>query len=185
MRYEPLRMMSLHDAGMIRWKAGWHAAAAANFAEMVRVVDGEQGTLNYYWAGEFFERTGDLARALAYYQAGLAEEAPCCTRALRLAGLVRVFEALGKDDSAAHAAAGHDSLVSDWTPLEHPLLPRFLARKGRTPEAVELAARWADRQLRNGNVEGAALATLEVADLSLAAGHPADALAAAKALDLA
>src|SRR5439155_1753155 len=63
MRYEPLRMMSLHDAGMIRWKAGWHAAAAANFAEMVRVVDDEQNVANYYWAGEYFERTGDLARA--------------------------------------------------------------------------------------------------------------------------
>lgn len=183
MRYEPLRMMSLHDAGMIRWKAGWHAAAAANFAEMVRVVDEEQRAADYYWAGEYFERTGDLHRALAYYETGLAQEPPCCTRALRLAGLARVFEALGKDDSAARAAVAHDSLIAEWTPLEHPLLPRLLAREGRAPAAVELAARWADHQLRAGNVEGAALATLEVADLSLAAGKPADALGAARRAD--
>ena len=181
MRYEPLRMMSLHDAGMIRWKAGWHAAAAANFAEMVRVVDDEQNVANYYWAGEYFERTGDLARALAYYQAGASRAYGDQDRPL--AGLVRVFEALGKDDSATRAAAAHDSLIAQWTPLEHPLLPRLLSQAGRSAEAVGLAATWAERQLRNGNVEGAALATLEVADLSLAAGKPAEALAAAARAD--
>ena len=100
-----------------------------------------------------------------------------------LAGLARVYDALGKDDSAARAAAAHDSLIAQWTPLEHPLLPRLLSQAGRSGEAVGLAATWADRQLRNGNVEGAALATLEVADLSLAAGHPADVLAAAERAD--
>src|SRR5439155_1417831 len=147
MRYEPLRMMSLHDAGMIRWKAGWHAAAAANFAEMVRVVDDEQNVANYYWAGEYFERTGDLARALAYYQAGASRAYGDQDRPL--AGLVRVFEALGKDDSATRAAAALAALT----------------------EAAALAQ-------RHPTVDGVLAAQLALGDGLAAAGRAASALAA-------
>jgi len=169
MRYEPLRMMSLHDAGMIRWEAGWHAAAAADFAEMVRVVDDQQIPANSYWAGEYFERAGSLRRALAYYQASAAAGGGEVSRPL--AGLVRVYEALGQDDSAARAAALHDSLMLNWTPLERPLVPRLLARQGHGPEAAALDRKWAVRQLGSGNVQGAAIATLELVDLLLATGH--------------
>ena len=64
------RMMSLHDGGLIRWKAGRPAAANAAFAEMVRVVDEQER--GHHWAGEYFERIGDLPRALLYYRKGAA-----------------------------------------------------------------------------------------------------------------
>jgi len=74
LRHADIRMMSLRDAGLIRWKAGWHASADAAFAEMVRVVDEHER--NHYWAGEYFERAGDLERALRYFRTGIAGGTP-------------------------------------------------------------------------------------------------------------
>ena len=79
------RMMSLHDGGLIRWKAGWPAAANAAFAEMVRVVDEQER--GHHWAGEYFERIGDLPRALQYYRKGAALDPE--ERSLNLAGRSR------------------------------------------------------------------------------------------------
>jgi tetratricopeptide (TPR) repeat protein len=182
MRLDPLRMMSLHDAGTVRWEAGWHAAARRDFSEMVRVVDEQHN--NYYWAGEYYERAGDLARALAYYRQALDRvRAGKGLDPNATAGLARVFGALGQDDSAAGAAAEHDSAESVWTPLEHPLLPEVLARRGDAATAGRVAAAWAERQRAGGNVQGAALADLEVATLALGAGEPRRALAAADQAD--
>jgi len=177
-RWEPLRMISLHDAGTVRWEAGWHAGAERDFAEMVRVID-EQGD-NYYWAGEYCERAGDLSRARSYYRTAYFHSSPPLSDPQAAAGLMRVFESLGEDDSAARMAEAHDSLLPVWTPLEHPLLPGFLARHGRVRKALALARAWADRQLRGGNVEGAALTTLDLGNLALGSAAPADALAAAQ-----
>ncbi len=183
MRFDANRVVSLRDAGVIRWEAGWHAAALADFASMMQAVDdqsvnGYRGG-NEYWAGEYFERIGDLARAIAYYRASLSN--PDLTQPLE--ALARVFEALGKDDSAERAAIVHDSMVVQWKPLEGPILPDFLARHGRIEEAVAIARRWAARQLSTGNVQGAAIAVLEVGALELTAGAPAEALTAAKQAD--
>src|SRR5689334_22808545 len=53
-----LGLTSLMDAGEIRWKAGWHASAGMAFREMVKLIERDRG--NWYYAGEFFERGGDL-----------------------------------------------------------------------------------------------------------------------------
>lgn len=183
MRWDAHRIVSLRDAGVIRWEAGWHAAALADFAAMVRAVD-DQSAAGYkggneYWAGEYFERMGDLAQAIAYYRA--SQSSPDLTQPLE--ALARVYETLGKDDSAERAAITHDSMMVQWKPLEGPVLPDFLARHGRMPEAVASARRWAERQVSTGNVQGAAVALLEVGALELTAGAPAQAFAAASHAD--
>ncbi len=174
---DELRMMSRHDAGMIRWEAGWHAAADRDFAAMVRLVD-EQDTQQYY-AGEYFERIGDLGRALRYYRVGPRRWHD--TRSL--VALTRLYEALGLADSAAAAARLHDAWSDTWTPLEGPLLPGVLAKQGRLAEAVALADTWARHELATGNVQGAAIADLRAAELHLADHQPDSARAAAARAD--
>jgi len=174
LRHAPIRMMSLHDAGTIRWKAGWHAAAAAAFSEMVRVVD--ELETNYYWAGEFYERSGDLERAIAYYRRGAAvrdSELSLC-----LAGLTRSYEALGLLDSAAAAAQAHDRVIG--APFDVPLLPRVLTRLGQLDSAETILRDWAQRRLTQGNRPAAAQTMLHLADLLLGAGRAKDALGEAQ-----
>jgi CHAT domain-containing protein len=169
-----IRLTSLLDAGEIRWKAGWHASARVAFEEMVRVSDelGEER----YWAGAYYERIGDLQRAREYYRKSLTE-GPTNARASR--GLVRVYESLGQADSAEAAARLHDAHEGLWPPLELPLLPPVLARRGHATEALGIARAWALRQERRGNVHGAALAHIEVARLALDARLPNEALLSA------
>src|SRR5439155_778679 len=110
--------MSLHDAGTIRWKAGWHAAARVDFDSMAQAIDllhRETGRCNgYYFAGEYFERSGDLQRALAYYRAGACERDIPSIDGQDLAGLVRVYEQLDEPDSAEAVARFHDSAPERW-----------------------------------------------------------------------
>ena len=171
------RMMSLRDAGLIRWKAGRPAAANAAFADMAAVVDEQER--NNYWAGEYFERNGELTRALHYFRRGYALDAG--ERALNLGGLARVHEALGMPDSAEAAARAHDEALSNQ--LSVPLLPPILARQGRTDEAIRISRDWSARQLERGNVQGATLATLALSELLLDADAPADALREAVAAE--
>jgi CHAT domain-containing protein/tetratricopeptide (TPR) repeat protein len=156
------RVMSLHDAGIIRWKGGWHAASNAAFAKMVQVVD--QQERNHYWAGEYYERIGDLQRALHYFRLG--ESRDRYERSFNLAGKSRVFRALGELDSAEVAARAHDAVMSDQ--LDVPLLPPLLAARGQRDEAEKIAGAWARRHLEGGNIHGASIATNAFADLLLA-----------------
>lgn len=179
-RYNAQRVMSLHDAGTIRWKAGWHAAAERDFAEMVGAIDDMDR--EHFWAGEYFERVGDLQRAVGYYRrvASGTDE----TRAF--AALALVYEQLGRADSAAHFAARHDALREFWTPAETPVMPALLARAGQLTEAVALSREWTERQLANRNIHGATTALQQLAQLLLEHGRPAEALrAAARAESLA
>lgn len=170
-------MMSLRDAGLIRWKAGRPAAAAAAFSAMVQAVDYQER--NHYWAGEYFERLGDLPRALEYYRRGLSRDP--AERSLNLAGLARVFDAMGQPDSAETAAGYHDDVMSDQ--LDYPLLPAILARKGEVDRAIEVASSWAATLNRRGNLQGAARATVALADLLLEVGRLREAVDQALAAD--
>ncbi|MBI4542547.1 MAG: CHAT domain-containing protein [Gemmatimonadetes bacterium] len=170
-------MMAYHDAGMIRWKAGWHAAAQAAFKEMVTIID--ERRQSHYWAGEYFERIGDWPRALEYYQRGVAGDG-AGDRSSNLAGLTRAYEALGLLDSAEAAARAHLAQVEDWSPWDVPLLPGVLARRGQLAEAAEIAEQWAVRQLKGGNVHGAAIAHLKLAELLDRWDKPLAALGAAR-----
>ena len=174
-----LRWSARHDAGTIRWSAGLHAAAARDFEEMVRIID-ELGNDGHAFAGEYFERIGNLGRALHYYRIGARLPHP---DPRNLAALSRVYEAIGMPDSAEAAARMHDANSHRWPITEQPLLPDLLARQGRLREAVELSDGWARSRLVAGNVEGAALAHLKLAELQLSAQNPRAAYAAALRAD--
>lgn len=174
LRSQGISVISLYDAGIIRWKVGLHAAAREAFDAMVRIVDERQAY--QYYAGEYYERVGDLPAALRYYRAvprGDTEEG-----ARALGGLTRVYEALGMRDSAEAVARAHDA--APVTPEEVPLVPRLLAARGRSQESLRLSRAWTERQIAQGNVAGAVRAKLELAQLVLDHGSPGDALAEAQ-----
>jgi CHAT domain-containing protein len=179
---DPLRITSLSDAGLIRWKAGWHASARAAWEEMVRVTDELQDLNQWNLAAEYFERIGDLTRARIYYLRGLAAY-PRQEGGADLGGLTRVYLQLGQLDSAEVRARAHDTHAERWPPRELPLLPDILMRQGKPLEAIRVARDWLERQLRGGNTEGATLAALQLARLQLAANQPDSALAAARRAD--
>ena len=177
MDYGP-EITSLLDAGEIRWKAGWHASADVEFRKMVRAIDSTQG--DYYYAGEYFERSGNLERARDYYARAVEQVG---SDPAAFAGMSRIHAALGHADSAETWARAHDALVVTWQPLDVPMLPPRLASDGRGAEAMRIAHSWAMRQIEAGNVEGAAIATLQVAQLLLDAGHADSALVETQRID--
>jgi CHAT domain-containing protein len=179
MPFGSARWMSRHDAGLIRWNAGWHAAAMRDFDAMVRVVD-EHGNDGHYFAGEYFERIGDLGRALEYYGAGARMPYPDYRV---FEAQARIYDALGFADSAEAAARRHDGKTDGWSMLERPVLPDLLAKRGRVAEAVALTDTWARRRLAGGNIEGAAIAHLHLAELLLLNRDAKAALTAATRAD--
>lgn len=177
-RWSDQRLVSRYDAGVIRWEAGWHVAADSQFAAMVNIVNDQNR--GQYWAGAFYERIGDLDRARRYYREAArvrGGSGEWYTQAL--AGLMRIYDALGFTDSAQAVAAAHDSAERDWVPVDAPLLPSLAARHGRLADATSLTIRWADRQVAVGNVQGAVYAELATAALALDARDAPQALASA------
>ena len=172
--YGDVHFTSLLDAGDIRWKAGWHVSARVAFDEMVRLSDELQS--NSEWAGEYYERIGDLQRARTYYLKAPSEGG---WTSRGLSGLARVYKKLGQVDSAEAIARVHDAQQALWTPLEVPLMPVILARRGRSADALHSARSWAAHQEQRGNVQGAALASLQHARLALDARSATVALVAA------
>lgn len=176
-RDRALRMISLHDAAAIQWKAGFHVRADALYQRMVTTIEADSG--HYEYAGAYFERIGDLGRAAQYYRRASSRDA-MGSRKLALAGLSRIYEELDMLDSAIVSARKHDALVR--TPEREILLPRLFAKHGRLREANVLADRWADVQRRNGNAATYAAALNQQAELALI-GHPARAVALAGRAD--
>lgn len=161
---DALHMISLYDDGVIQWEAGQHAAARRAFNAMVAVIDSIHQ--NYFYAGDYYERVGDLSRALEYYRK--VPRADLEEGARALSGLARVFDLLGMPDSAEAAAREHDRDVQ--TPEEVPLLPSVLAAHGHVAQALAIAQAWADTQTARGNLRGVTLSELQLAGLLLDAG---------------
>lgn len=172
-RDKSMRMIRLNDAAAIQWKAGYHARANEYSQQMVRTIDADSA--NYEYAGIYYERIGDLARARNYYRKAY-ESAGSGSPKLALAGLTRVYLELGIPDSAVITATRHDALIVP--PEREILLPRIFARQGRIAEARALAAKWTHLQVANGNPAGAAAAINQEAELTLAS-NPRAALALA------
>lgn len=172
-RDKSMRMIRLSDAAAIQWKAGYHARANEYSQQMVRTIDADAA--NYEYAGIYYERIGDLARAKDYYRKTY-EAAGSGSAKLALAGLTRVYEELGFPDSAAISATRHDALVVQ--PEREILLPRIFARQGRMAEARALAVKWTHLQIARGNPAGTAAAINQEAELTLAS-NPRVALALA------
>ncbi|MFH1765231.1 MAG: CHAT domain-containing protein [Gemmatimonadota bacterium] len=179
--HSPLRWAANLAAGEIRWKLGWHAAANEAFARSISVIDEFEEGHNY--AGEYFERQGDLERAKEYFTQGTVAYGGWAesVRGLSWAGLARVYLELGQVDRARAAAVAHDAEIKNERSV--PLLPWILAEEGRVKEAVEISAGWAQTRLEAGSLAGAAVANLQRAELSLEARDPEGALAAANRAD--
>src|SRR5207247_8691458 len=98
-----------------------------------------------------------------------------------LAGRARVYDALGLADSALAAATQHDESVLD--PVDVPMVPELLAQQRRFVEATRASSHWVDNRLVRGNVQGAAVARLQLARILLDAGDPIAARDAARGAD--
>lgn len=166
-------VVSLRDAGIIYWDSGERAAASRYFARMVLLID--RSRQDSYWAGEFYERIGDLARARAYYRRSLAEAGE---EARKTAGLTRIYLAVGAVDSALLMAARHDAAL--LTPEEVLLVPFVRAVRGQYAEALRESEQWAVTQERRSNVRGAVNAYLQVAEIAATARYFTESAVAAR-----
>ncbi len=154
-RWNAAHVIALRDAGEIKRKAGWPAAAETDYQRMVAAVRAQNA--NHQWAGEYLERRGRLREALAMYQTGAARPS---VDPLDVAGMARTYRALGRLDSAAAAARRHDGLRHDWRPSEVPLLPDLMAARGDVTGATRALQEWAEARLRGADQQGAAAALL-------------------------
>ncbi len=175
--HSPSRMMSLRDAGMTRWMAGWHAAANEEFRQMVEVIDEQEE--NYHWAGEYLERAGDWQAALEYYRRAIAEQ-EVLSETWR--ALARVHDRLGQPDSAEAAARAHDEL-QNWGPLDTPLLADVQASRMQFEEATKTLRGWVEIQTGRGNLRGTAVANTRLGEMYLDWGKADSAAAAAGRAD--
>lgn len=177
-KWDGLRVIALRDAGEIKRKAGWHAAANVDYERMVAAVREQDN--NHQWAGEYLERRGSLREAAEMYAAGIRRPP---VDPLDLAGLARVYTALGRFDSAAVVARAHDAARRGWRPGDVPVLPDVLARQGRLADATRILAEWAAERSRGGDVQAAALAHLAWGRMALRSGARGDVARAAVAAE--
>jgi CHAT domain-containing protein/lipopolysaccharide biosynthesis regulator YciM len=164
-----VRMMSGRDFGWYLQRRGEPDAARPYFEQMVAAIDSlrDQGSENYFYAGEYFELIGDLDRATAYY--GLDTTRTMRTRALE--ALTRIAEATADTQAALDRAREHDDLTVPGFPEKRMLLPGVLARAGRTAEAMErFSVARADAASRDARSAWARL-TRELAEMELSQGH--------------
>ncbi|HXT16787.1 MAG TPA: CHAT domain-containing protein [Gemmatimonadaceae bacterium] len=164
LRLDGLAVIANYDAGLMQWEAGLHASSRNSFEQMVRIVDEMKSY--FYYAGDYYERIGDLPRARSYYTRVPERDSEEGARAL--AGLTRTFEALGMIDSAESTARRHDAAPA--TPEEIPLLPEVLARRGRFDEARSAMAAWVTRRSSEGGVQRATRAGVQLARILFDAG---------------
>ena len=129
-RLLPVRMMSYRDLATYLRRKGEQEASLPLFDAMVATID-SLGDYHYY-AGEYFEITGELDRARSYYARQLPESQD---RMRALEGLVRIAEATGDTAGAIRQARAYDGRVRQDYPEYRPLLPGVLARAGRSLQA--------------------------------------------------
>jgi CHAT domain-containing protein len=174
LEHSPLRMTAWLDSGELRWKLGWHAAAFEAYSAAVNVVNEHDEYHNF--AGEFFERNGNLALARDYYRRGIEAGggAAISVRAHNLAGLTRVFLALGQADSAEVMARAHDAMITE--PADTPLLPGILVEQGRFGEAIRTAEEWVQHRVAGGSARAITAASLVLSSVLIESGRPARAI---------
>lgn len=166
-------LMANHDLAWFHLRRGARERARRYFENVVAYADSVVGY--EYWAGEYFELTGDLDRAEASFRrAGIQQD-------IRpIAGLSRLAEATGDLERAIRFARIHDQLrESSRYPEFAPLLPGLLARHGRLAEAASELAPARNRAIAGGQVAAWATLSAELAMLELHRGNPAAAAAIA------
>lgn len=168
------RLTAHHDLGLFHWRFGQYQEARRHFRQMLAVID----TLGRYhhFAGEYFERTGDLRRAMTMYERALHEAENRARSQARLAALALQ---LGDSARAIRLASAHDSELNPNYPEWAPLLPGVLAQVADAQTAY-VAAGHAMQNAAARN-QAAALATLGVMRATLALDLRRDAEARALA----
>ena len=163
----PVGLMAHHDLAWFYLRRGERERARPQFEAVLAFADSLAGF--DYWAGEYFELTGDLDRAEAYFR-GAKGGGYDIMRAY--AGLVRMAEATGDIDRAIQYAREHDEAgESAHYPEFAPLLPGILARHGRFAEATTRLAPARDRADGRGQVAAWASLSVELAELMLRQGN--------------
>jgi len=167
----PIYQMANHDLAWFHQRRGERERARRYFETVLAYADSVEG--NEYWAGEYFELTGDLERADAVFR----RTKLYTTRAY--AGLSRMAEARGDLARAEWFARAHDEAgAAAMYPEFAPLLPGVLARQGRFVAAAAALAPARQRAQADGQVAAWATLSAELALLDLRRGR----LAAAAAL---
>lgn len=172
------RAVSHRDLGLFFHRGGRHEEARRHFTAMLADLD----TIGagYFWAGEYYELTGDLERAREAYRR--ADQEPT-GHSRALAALVKVEEALGNTEQAEQYARTYDTRRQHGFPEAIPLLPGVLARQGRLAEAATLLREAIADAESAGRTASAGALYHELAQLRLLEGdHGAADQAAAVAL---
>jgi CHAT domain-containing protein len=159
------RMMAHHDVGWYHWRLGHYGKASTHLDHMLALIDsmGEQ----HHYAGEYYERIGQLDRALEKYDRAATD----VTNNRSVARRAVIAAQMGDRDRAIQLATQHDTTPWRAYPEFTPQLPGILARFGMYEDAA-LAAVRAESRAR-ARRQGAAVANLllERAQLELKLGH--------------
>lgn len=156
----PVRMMSHRDfAWFLRRRGEWEAAQR-EFEAMVATNDSLSNDFDQsFYLGEYYESTGDLDRARAYYSR-VASEA-LVPRVIE--ALTRLAEATSDTAAAIAAATRLEQIRVDQYPEHRPLLPGVLARAGRHAEALRQLERTRRQAAERGQVASWARLSTELA----------------------
>lgn len=177
---DAIRVVSYYDAAAIHWKAGWHAAADSLSRLMVEAIEREGS--HYVFAAEYFERIGDLGRAMTYLRRASVRSAngELTDANFLYAGLTRMHLALGNTDSALVTATQHDALP--WT-FDELLVPKVMIARGEPARAISDMLRWIAFQADRGNVRGQVKALVSLADM-LVEVRPEESMVVAREAEL-
>jgi len=168
-----VRMMSRRDLAWFHQRRGRSEAARRHFAGMVADLDSLNDAIHSYdfFAGEYYELTGDLDRATHYYNRAAAQIDP----ARALEALARVAEATGDPASAEEYVRRHDRIAASNNPESRPLLPGLLGRSGRWDEAEGELRQSRAAATDRGQLAGWARLSLELAELLTRQGRQTEA----------
>ncbi len=160
------QLMANRDLAWYHQRRGERERARPYFETMLAHTDTLGGDESQ-WAGEYFELTGDLERAEAYF----ARERVGRNEYRAYAGLARLAEATGDLSRALEFARAHDAgLEHAGYPEMAPIVPGLLARTGRIREAAAGIERARRVALARGQAAAWATLSADLAALLLRAG---------------
>lgn len=160
------RMMAHHDVGWYHWRFGEYERARPLLDRMLAIID----TLDSHWhfAGEYYERIGDLDRALYYYDLAARREHGDYRSVARRAVLAA---RMGDTTNALRLASLHDQAQGPRYPEFTPQLPGILADFGRLERAAVAAEAATAAARARGQAAAVATLLLERAGLEIRRGR--------------
>ncbi|HUP88394.1 MAG TPA: CHAT domain-containing protein, partial [Longimicrobiales bacterium] len=161
------RMMAYHDLGWYYWRLGDYHKANRLLDRMRLLIDTLHAHRHY--AGEYYERTGQLDRAIDMYDSAVAIEGGDYRSVARRAVLAAQ---LGDQARAISLAQMHDTAIGPAYPEFTPQLPTILGMFGLKEKALRAAELATVRATRNQQAAATASLLLQRASLELSLGRP-------------